>query len=299
MTTAFSIADARIPDDAAFRKACSDYAALLDAMGLVQTEDTGQIDLAAVVKPTAINTVAGYQVWRFNDALQSVAPIYIKVFYGTAHANVLRIQIALGTGSNGAGELAGLVTPAYIAGNSSTSFSLAGAEWHLSGCHTDGFAGVAGPDPAASNNSGGIGSFLICRTCDSNGVATPEGATMIVQDGSATAPPTVVSARFSPTTALVFSGSYALNSFVLNPYNLSATVAGEIPSYLVFHAIPQIIPMHGVCGVLANVMGQRDTFDVAMVGNAPRRYLIPAPNALAYSGHSSGVGFASLAMLWE
>jgi hypothetical protein len=71
-----------ISDDATFRVWGSGLAAQIAAMGLVQTSDTGQINWATVTRP-AIGALAGYEMWRFNDALQATKPVFIRLDYGS------------------------------------------------------------------------------------------------------------------------------------------------------------------------------------------------------------------------
>ena len=89
--------------------------AQLLAVGLVNTADTGQINPATVLAPASWNTIQGYEIWRFNDALQSTLPVFIKVEYGS-QSNFSPsgqfspgLAFTVGTGSNGAGTLTGLV----------------------------------------------------------------------------------------------------------------------------------------------------------------------------------------------
>ena len=82
--------------------------AQLSAVGLVQTADTGQINPATVATPGAGSTMQGYEIWRLNDALQSTAPVFIKVEYGSGGlATTPGFNFTVGTGSNGAGTLTG------------------------------------------------------------------------------------------------------------------------------------------------------------------------------------------------
>jgi hypothetical protein len=78
------------------------------AMGLVQTADTGQINPATVSKPGGLDTVAGYEIWRFADAHQGSAPIFFKIEYGTG-SGVDRpaVWLQVSSGSNGTGSLTG------------------------------------------------------------------------------------------------------------------------------------------------------------------------------------------------
>ena len=99
--------------DAQFRawgKAISDS---LQAVGIVKTADSGQIDWATVAAPTAANTQMGYEIYRFNDTLQSTAPVFIKIAFGSASSspNNTALWISIGTGSNGSGTLTGGILP--------------------------------------------------------------------------------------------------------------------------------------------------------------------------------------------
>lgn len=77
----------------------------LAAVGLVQTADTGQINLGGTNTP-AVNSNAGYEIWRFDDAAQATDPIFLRIEYGWGPATGrLRLQCSAGTGSNGSGTL--------------------------------------------------------------------------------------------------------------------------------------------------------------------------------------------------
>jgi len=77
----------------------------LKEVGLVQTADTGQINLETVELP-AINTFAGYEIWRFADARQGTEPIFLKIEYGRAAAEQRpNLRLRYGTGSNGSGTI--------------------------------------------------------------------------------------------------------------------------------------------------------------------------------------------------
>ena len=98
--------------DAQFRawgKAISDS---LQAVGIVKTADSGQINWATVAAPTAINTQMGYEIYRFNDTLQSAAPVFIKLAFGSgANSSNPTLWISVGTGSNGSGTITGEILP--------------------------------------------------------------------------------------------------------------------------------------------------------------------------------------------
>jgi hypothetical protein len=94
--------------DAEFRTWGSTIKGELGNMGLVQTGDTGQIDWTTVLLPSAANQVRGYEIWRFADALQATAPIFVKLEYGSSGASTrAAIWITVGVATNGAGTLLG------------------------------------------------------------------------------------------------------------------------------------------------------------------------------------------------
>lgn len=125
-----------LSDDANFRTWAQGIAAQIAAMGLVKTADTGQINLTTAVLP-AVNAFTGYEVYRFADALQATAPVFIKVEYGVGGSvDMPSLAITVGTATNGAGVLsgqvgarrvmlpgssktAGAVLPSYCSGNTS------------------------------------------------------------------------------------------------------------------------------------------------------------------------------------
>ena len=50
---------------------------------LTRVAQTGDIDWITVARPAG-GVYAGSEVYRFNDALQSAAPIFVKFEYGTS-----------------------------------------------------------------------------------------------------------------------------------------------------------------------------------------------------------------------
>lgn len=106
-----------VPDsintDATFRTWINNFHAALVAAGCVtQTADTGQIDTTTVTHPTAVNTFMGYSIWRFNDALQATAPVFIRFDFGSSgsSANSWGMKITVGSSTNGAGTIGGVTT---------------------------------------------------------------------------------------------------------------------------------------------------------------------------------------------
>jgi hypothetical protein len=122
--------------EADFQEWVTDLYSAFDAIGLVQTADTGQIvDPTTLPLPATNSTEAGYRMYRFDDALQATAPIYIRVGVGRGNSNLSRrITFHPGHATDGAGNL--VDAPAYQVQTPSNSFSAGGRELWM--CYTDG-----------------------------------------------------------------------------------------------------------------------------------------------------------------
>lgn len=92
--------------DAVLRTQLTTFRDILVTCGLVQTSDTGQIDLATVTRPGGVGEI-GIFIFRFNDALQSTAPVFLRVrCYQFSATGCWGFTILVGTGTDGAGVLA-------------------------------------------------------------------------------------------------------------------------------------------------------------------------------------------------
>lgn len=182
--------------DALFRAWGSGLSAAFQAAGLVQTTDTGQVNWSTVTRLTTILTEAinGYEIYRFNDSLQATKPVFIKVEYGTVNGNPSIsspvIAVTLGTATNGAGALSGVivsartkfVTNVIVSGVTGTTPSSS------SPCYTSGdgssvvmalgVTSAAQPLYNGTNNVvSGLPAFLVIeRSRDASGVITGDGA---------------------------------------------------------------------------------------------------------------------------
>lgn len=82
----------------------------LQAVGLVKTADTGQINWATfTLGSTGGGQSLGYEIYRFSDTLQATKPVFFKIVYGTATggSSFYSIVITTGTATDGAGTLSG------------------------------------------------------------------------------------------------------------------------------------------------------------------------------------------------
>lgn len=124
----------------------SRFTAMHDALigaGLIQTADTGQLNIAGIASQGNANFDHGYRIYRFNDSLQATDPLFIKVIFGTGdNVGHTCLRVTTGQGSNGSGTLTGRVSTqlrcggAYIGPTQNMSNSTFYA------CHTEGFFGL-------------------------------------------------------------------------------------------------------------------------------------------------------------
>jgi hypothetical protein len=246
MTTQAWTSRLRHDSDATFREWGSEFSARLAACGLIQHTDTGQVNWASVTRPGA-NTEGGFEVWRFDDALQGTAPIFLRVGYGTGSGTTSpAISITVGTGTNGSGTLSGtaLTSNRRINGSAVQTADTTRASFM---CHTEGFFGVSWKH--GSSNS--VGGFIVDRTCDNAGVKSATGAIVSWGSGSVSAAGARQALRFA-SPAETFPATTAANTSALGlmaqcPAN--STVGSDQQVALGFTITPRAVPLNGVCGV--------------------------------------------------
>jgi len=105
MAVASFTAKAASSTDALLRDWGSKLSAAIQAVGLVKTSDTGQIDWNTVVNGTMVR---GYEIFRFNDTLQATAPIFLKLEYG-GNSTLVVFKTTVGKGTDGAGNITGVL----------------------------------------------------------------------------------------------------------------------------------------------------------------------------------------------
>jgi hypothetical protein len=76
--------------------------------GLIDTNPVGRILWSEVTRSATANAYYGYDVFRFDDALQSTHPIFIKIDYYNRSNVTPRIDVVVGTTHNGSGTVGGI-----------------------------------------------------------------------------------------------------------------------------------------------------------------------------------------------
>jgi len=136
---------------------------------------TGEINLATVVKPSTSNASQGFEVYRFNDSLQATAPIFFKVEYGSSSAAASpSCWLTVGKGADGSGTLTSVLLARqqvfFLDYNSASFYN----SYIGSG---DGSCLILSLFPSApSVNTFGRGAYCVVeRSRDSNGNPTAAG----------------------------------------------------------------------------------------------------------------------------
>lgn len=199
------------------------------AAGLVQTADTGQINFASITTLPAAGTVAGYAIYRFNDSLQSTAPIFLRVDYATSTASRAAPAFNVGKATNGAGVLDPAVSFGaqrqfiLTSGTSST-----GAPTYVA--VGDGYFCLCFNASTVASGQGGF--FIIERHRDSDG--NPTGAGVMIAfggTGSTAATASIIGYRYSDTVAADHQAYLNIPTFtVAQPLGLGVTPLFLIPS---------------------------------------------------------------------
>lgn len=232
--------------DADFRSYCQGVNAALAACGLVQTTDTGQINNTTVTKPGAANTQAGYEIWKFNDTLQSSKPIYLRVAYGSGGAaDRPSLWLHVGTQTNGAGTLSGQLTGSAVQlaqGNSAAAGNT--LPMYCSGAQSSSDARITIMCSVDGSSAARSHGFHVERTNDSSGNPSGDGI-FWMQFGAGAH---LWSAVMGSTTGSIPAGEP--NAWVLPMANIASGTTGT-GGKTVFGGDTAVCPFFGILGKIS------------------------------------------------
>lgn len=161
--------------DAGFRAWGLALSTALKAL-FVKVTQTGEINWATVSKPATNGASAGFEVYRFNDSLQSTVPIFFKVEYGAYAATTTRpsIWMTVGKGADGSGNITSeLFARSVIAGGNNSWTATPKNSYLGSG---DGSLLVLSMWPSDTASQAGAGQvFALERSRDDSGNPTGAG----------------------------------------------------------------------------------------------------------------------------
>lgn len=277
--------------DAGFRAWGSELSANLQTVGLVKTADTGQINWATVTRP-GTSTAAGYEVYRFNDALQGTAPVFIKLEYGTAGtATIPQLWLTVGTGSDGAGSITGAIFARLVCGNT-PSVPSSTTPYPSYICMSGGQLVVCAKTGAGASSTWGGLFFAVLRTVDDTGADTGDGVSIYYKLNS-NANHVAQSALFGGSSLTASDKSYCVIPYALT----SSLVGSDIQAFKHYAAFPLVRPVVGLVTVLTGEVPAGNTISVAAVGSTPRTYI--SIGQAGYGMCTAGGSTYCAAMLWE
>lgn len=297
MTTQSWSTRVRHDSDATYQEWRDEFITRLNALvsGGALVADETNITPAAGARP-GTSTEEGYAVYHLDDPLHGTAPVYIRFGFGTGSgATSPRIQITVGTSTNGSGVLGGTALSTIATCNAfSAQTTDVGRQSYM--CGLDGFFGFEWK--VASNSQG---AFFVARTVDNDGVPTAEGALIRVSDGAQGVAKSQAFRYASPAAAYTAQTAAPNAAIGINPQTPTQTTVGaDIQVALGWTISPRATPLVGVCGVLPSEITPGSTFTATLVGAGARTYLAWSANSGPFGAVSAtAAGGMVIAMLWE
>lgn len=276
--------------DAAFRTWVQGLSDALTFVGIPKTTDTGQLDPLTITRPTTANTYKGYEIRRFNDPLQSSAPVFIKIEVGTSGSvDAQSIRLTAGIATDGAGN---------FVGNASLPKTLGYTGGLPTGQHTHLISGSSNRFAVALGATTPLNSifFSVERSRDNSG--NPTGNQIIICGHIGTA------GRYAkrvPFTGGVPADDFFCNIGASGTTGINKAKAFTSPIYP--NEFGELLNpgLNQICYYTSDVPA--GTVDVVSMYGVNRTYQYLGAN-LSHSGTIRGANAAwntatSLAMLWE
>lgn len=251
--------------DAEYRAWLTHVKAVLDGANptmFTQTADTGQINLATVVRPTA-NTKPDYFIYKFDDGL-GFAPLYIKFSFGVGSTQAIpNNSFTVGTGTDGAGNLTGTIVTPTLTSNTSPVSSASSSY----GCVKAGQVAITLLAMGISGSWPVMG-CLISRFTDAAGNPTNDGVNIFGEVGSGQF--WGMSWVFNPIWTVTTT---SIGTMYTNPFSVgSMTYNGVVQPGPVFYRGPHAKIFANLAHVIKTDVPVGAEFQVAMVGSTKRNF---------------------------
>ena len=282
MTTATTSTPVSNASSATFRLWGLENNTQLLAVGLTQTADTGQINWATVALPGTINTIAGFEIYRFNDTLQSTSPVFIKIDYGTGSSVAVPLAaITIGQGSNGSGTLTGTLSTRVAVSVATPSSAVTNATSFWCYNATAGFLGIGwkyGINSVSVAASVACGGITLERSCDTSGASTGDAVLLMSSINNTTAGPQSggYSQIFSYLTSAFTTTAVApVNQWsAFWPFDVASTTVGGNNQVMPRFLFTPNIQLSNCTGIgLVTEIPFGTTFSAALIGSTSRTYL--------------------------
>lgn len=262
--------------------------------GLVQTADTRQFDSSTFVWATqgdqAYSSVeVTYLMFRFDDALQASAPIFIRIgiracFGSSSNGYALGGAVTVGRATNGAGVITGTsATVATTAGYCSSTGYVSGQSYQsFASCSKNkGFAGLvfnAGNHPAYYFMQFSPIAFFVERVPDATGAPTADGFTVWGNNQSYGNSDhfnndTYRNVRVMAGITLMANGFNSRESLNTIPYfSASDLISGDVFALHAYHSTPYPVRSNGLCAIRQNI-SKGTEFDLSVYGTGVSRFV--------------------------
>ena len=311
-------------DDASFRAWGSAISAGLAAVGLVNVAVTGAVNWRTVVRgaSSASGTPWGFEVWRFDDALQATHPVFIKVEYGGANSSAASealpaLWVTVSRGVDAAGNPVNILAPRRACQPSITTVSpnanLASIEPIF--VSSDGSSICVVPRTGAITNPSSFHApaFIVDRSRDNTGTPTSAGGMILTEGSGAPSNPSANNTTGRP--AQMHAWTYAGDSWMgdvpaVCPLSVNGSPIGASTSLAVGDKAPVFplvvtVPNHEPWQVLAAVTvmagdAANGPFTANVLGRIRNYRSIPVGDAHCRWMSGNGVlGYTGLCILWE
>lgn len=309
-------------DDASFRAWGSAISAGLAAVGLVKVAVTGAVDWGTVVRGTSdeSGTPWGFEVWRFDDALQATHPVFIKVEYGgsnsTATVQALpALWVTVSRGVDAAGNPVNILAPRRACQPNITASSPSANRTSIEPIFvsSDGSSICVVPRTGAVADGVHAPAFIVDRSRDNTGAPTSAGGVILTE--GAGQPTTSSSSASTASPAQMHAWTYAGDSWrgdvpAVCPSSVNGSAVAASTSLAVGDKAPVFplvvtVPNHEPWQVLAAVTvlagdAANGPFTANVLGRIRNYRSIPVGDAhCRWMSGTSALGYTGLCILWE
>lgn len=262
--------------------------------GLVQTADTRQFDSSTFVWATqgdrANSSVeVTYLMFRFDDALQASAPIFIRIgmlacFGDSSKGYALGGAVTVGRATNGAGVITGTsATVKTTVGYSTNDYASGQSYQSFASCSKNkGFAGLvfnAGNHSPTYDMRFSQIAFFVERVPDATGAPTADGFTLwgnnqiFCQNFGFCSSGTYNQVRVMAGTTLMANGFNSGESLNTIPYfSASDLISGDVFALHAYHSTPYPVRSNGLCAIRQNI-SKGTEFDLSVYGTGVSRFV--------------------------
>lgn len=295
MSTQLTSTPVDFSTDAKYRVAYAEIQTMFAAAGLIQTADTGQVNLT-----TANANVGGYQIWKINDSLATTYPIFVKINLFFQYSSYYTMQITVGTGSDGAGNISGVVSDLDMITNQQGTANSNVTNYDTRLCVSEGFIGFVWKVGGYFNGSSysALAAFFISRSVDDTGAITGDKIYIY-------APGYTIKTQVLDVLNGAARTSFADSSFCFIPGAVTSSLVGtSVQVYRHFMSTPRVRPVAHMATVLSAEVSYGTTFSFIPVGTTTSHtfmslgHYVNKPSANVGTGTTDGSGSA-FAMLWE